>query len=74
MASPSPEWFSASSGSTRIGSILAVIFGHVALHQIARTGHNGRGMAIAAVVLGWIGVGTLALILLLAVAAGRRVM
>ena len=28
-----------------IGSILAVIFGHIALNQIKKTGQNGRGMA-----------------------------
>ena len=44
-----------------IGSILAVIFGHVALSQIKRAKgwKTGRGMAIAGVVLGWIGMATL---------------
>jgi len=50
-----------------IGSILAVIFGHVALRRIAREGKAGRGMAIAGLVLGYIGVGTLALLILLRV-------
>jgi hypothetical protein len=46
-----------------IGSILAVIFGHVAKGQIDRSGGTqaGRGMAIAGIVLGWIGVGVLML-------------
>lgn len=41
-----------------IGSILAVIFGHVSLNQIRRSGdrEGGRGMAITGVVLGWIGI------------------
>ncbi len=43
-----------------IGSILAVIFGHVAISQ---TGKNptlrGRGMAIAGLVLGYVGIGLL---------------
>lgn len=39
-----------------IGPILAVVFGHVSLNQINRTGQNGRGMAIAGTVLGWVGI------------------
>src|SRR5690349_7624101 len=35
-------------------SILAVIFGHVSYSQIKRTGEEGRGMAVAGIVLGWI--------------------
>ena len=53
-----------------VGSILAVIFGHVALSQIKRNpNQGGRGMAIAAVVLGWIGVGILIIVLLAGAAA-----
>ena len=44
-----------------IGSILAVIFGHVARRRIAREGTAGRGMATAGLVLGYIGIGTLVL-------------
>ena len=46
-----------------IGSFLAVIFGHVALSQIKRAKgwKTGRGMALAGVVLGWIGMAMLAL-------------
>src|SRR5262245_22841380 len=53
-----------------IGSILAVIFGHVALSQIRKSNGTmgGRGMAIAGVVLGWIGVGTLCLTVIVAIA------
>ena len=36
------------------GTLLAVIFGHVALSQIRRTGERGRGMAITGLVLGYI--------------------
>jgi len=44
-----------------IGSILALIFGYLARKQIdASDGtQQGRGMAIAGIVLGWVGVGTL---------------
>lgn len=52
-----------------IGSILAVIFGHIALSQIKRANgwKTGRGMAIAGVVLGWIGVVTLPLFIIAAI-------
>src|SRR5262249_15387814 len=40
-----------------IGSVLALIFGYVANRRIARAQgtQSGRGMAIAGIVLGWIG-------------------
>jgi uncharacterized protein DUF4190 len=46
-----------------IGSILALIFGYVAKGQIAASGgaQGGRGMAIAGIVLGWVGIGVLCL-------------
>jgi hypothetical protein len=44
-----------------IGSILALVFGYVARDQIKRTGQSGDGMAIAGIVLGWVGVGFLIL-------------
>lgn len=51
-----------------IGSILAVVFGHIALSQTSRDRSlGGRGMAIAGVVLGWIGVATLILVIIVAV-------
>ena len=47
-----------------IGSILAVIFGHVALNQMKKNPTmKGKGFAIAGVALGWTGVGILALLL-----------
>jgi Domain of unknown function (DUF4190) len=54
-----------------VGSILALIFGYIAKGQIDRSGGTvtGRGMAIAGIVLGWIGVGTLILFIVL-IAAG----
>ena len=58
-----------------IGSILALVFGYVAKGQIARSAgrQTGRGMAIAGIVLGWIGVGVLALVIVLALAFGDDV-
>lgn len=44
-----------------LGSILALIFGYVARQQIRERGESGDGMAIAGIVLGWIGVGFAAL-------------
>lgn len=38
-----------------VGSILGVIFGHIALRQITRTGEQGRGLAIAGLVVGYVG-------------------
>lgn len=41
-----------------IGSVLAVIFGHIGLSQINRSGgrQGGRGVAIAGLVLGYLGI------------------
>jgi hypothetical protein len=39
-----------------LASIAAVILGHVALRQIRERGEEGRGMAVAGLVLGYIGV------------------
>ena len=50
-----------------LGSILALIFGYIALRQIKQRQQRGRGLAIAGVVLGWIGVGLLAMVIVLAV-------
>ena len=42
-----------------IGSIVALIFGYIAKKQIDASGgtQSGRGMAVAGIVLGWVGVG-----------------
>ncbi|MDR0592353.1 MAG: DUF4190 domain-containing protein, partial [Bifidobacteriaceae bacterium] len=39
------------------GSVLAIIFGHVARSQIRRTGQDGAGMALAGLILGYIWLG-----------------
>ena len=49
-----------------VGSILALVFGYVARNQIKQRGQRGNGMAIAGIVLGWVGVGTLILVIILA--------
>jgi hypothetical protein len=53
-----------------IGSILAVIFGHVSLNQIKKNpGQKGKGFAIAGIALGWTGVGILLLVIVIAIGA-----
>jgi hypothetical protein len=47
-----------------VGSVLALIFGYVALSQIKKQGGGGRGLAIAGVVLGWVGIAALLLFII----------
>lgn len=47
-----------------VGSILALIFGYVARKQIRERNESGNGLAIAGIVLGWVGLGFLALFLI----------
>lgn len=54
-------------------SIVGIVLGHMALSEIRRTGERGRGLAIAALVLGYASVALLAVIgIALAVAASHR--
>ena len=46
------------------GSVLAIIFGHLAKAQIRRTGEKGEGMATAGLVLGYLGTAIVAIIIL----------
>lgn len=57
-----------------LGSVLALIFGYVGKNQIDRSGgqESGRGMAIAGIVLGWIGIGTLVLFIVLFAAGASQ--
>jgi hypothetical protein len=38
-----------------IGSIAGVITGHLALRQLKTNGENGRGLAVAGTIVGWVG-------------------
>jgi len=38
-----------------VASVVAVVTGHIARHQIKRTGEHGAGMALAGLVLGYLG-------------------
>lgn len=48
-----------------VGSILALIFGYIARNEIKKSGQGGDGMAIAGIVLGWVGVGILCAVLII---------
>ncbi len=54
-----------------VGSTLALIFGYVGKNQIDESGgaQGGRGLAIAGIVLGWVGIGALAIFLIVLAAA-----
>lgn len=39
-----------------MASVVAIILGHMARHEIAETGQEGKGLATTGIVLGWIGV------------------
>jgi hypothetical protein len=56
-----------------VGSILALIFGYQAKAQIDRSGgrETGRGMAVAGIVLGWVGVGLFLLFVLVFAVSAR---
>jgi hypothetical protein len=54
-----------------LGSILALIFGYMALSQIKKSHDRGRGLAIAGVVLGWIGMVTLVSVVALSAAVSE---
>lgn len=51
---------------------VGAILGHVALGRIARTGNEGRGLALAGIIIGWIGTAVLVgiIVLVIAVVAG----
>ena len=50
-------------------NLLGVIFGHVALNQINRTGEGGRGLALAGLIIGYVSLAIGAIWLLVVVAA-----
>lgn len=52
-----------------VGSVLALIFGYIARRQIRERGEGGDGMAIAGIVLGWVGVGIAAVFVVIMVVA-----
>ncbi|WP_348788538.1 DUF4190 domain-containing protein [Leifsonia sp. NPDC080035] len=55
--------------SAFVVSIVAVITGHIALSQIKRTGETGRGLALAGLIIGYVGVGFTVLFFIIWLAA-----
>jgi len=57
-----------------VTAIPAIVFGHVARHQIKRTGEQGAGLALAGLILGWVVVilGIVLIVVGLVVAAGTH--
>ena len=55
-----------------LATIPAIVLGHIARHQIRRTGEQGAGLALAGLILGWAAVilGMLLIVLALAMSAG----
>jgi hypothetical protein len=55
-----------------LASIPAIVFGHVARHQIKRTGEQGAGLALAGLILGWAVILGIVLIVGLAMSIGMQ--
>ncbi|CAN5723514.1 hypothetical protein BH20ACT1_BH20ACT1_06570 [soil metagenome] len=53
-----------------VGSILALVFGYIAKRQIAERNEQGAGFATAGIVLGWVGIGALVLVVVIAIIVG----
>ncbi|KXO97829.1 peptidylprolyl isomerase [Tsukamurella pseudospumae] len=53
------------------GGVLAIPFGHIALSQIKRTGEQGRGMAIAGLVLGYLSLVAVVAMIIFVIAAAN---
>jgi hypothetical protein len=53
-----------------LATIPAIVFGHMARHQIKRTGEQGTGLALAGLILGWAAAILGVLIVVAALAAG----
>ena len=52
-----------------VTAILALVFGYVSRKQIRQRGQNGSGLAVAGIVLGWIGLTLLVIAILVFVVA-----
>ncbi len=55
-----------------VTAIPAIVFGHVARHQIKRTGEQGAGLALAGLILGWATVILVIVLLGLAIFGGMH--
>jgi Domain of unknown function (DUF4190) len=54
-----------------IGFILGIVFGSIAKNQIDQSGgtQQGRGLAVAGIIIGWVGIGLGVLVLLIVIIA-----
>jgi Domain of unknown function (DUF4190) len=50
-------------------SVLALVFGYIARKQIRERGESGAGLALAGIVLGWVGVGLWGIFLIFVILA-----
>ena len=55
-----------------LATIPAIVFGHMARHQIKRSGEQGAGLALAGLILGWAAVILGILLLVIGVAISVR--
>jgi hypothetical protein len=55
-----------------LATIPAIVLGHMARHQIKRTGEQGAGLALAGLIIGWMAVILGILIVVAALAAGMH--
>ena len=53
-----------------LGSLAGVICGHISLNQIKKTGEQGRGMALAGLIVGYVGLALAIVGIVLAIAFG----
>lgn len=53
-----------------IPGAVGAVLGHVALRQIARSGQQGRGLALAGVIVGWLSFGLWAALLVVLIVLG----
>lgn len=54
--------------------IVGVIFGHLALRRITRSGERGRGIALAAIIIGYLRIALTAAVIVLLVCTGGRLL
>lgn len=54
-------------------SVLGIILGFVALNQIKTSGEQGRGLALAGIIIGFVAVGITVLVVIISVVAAATV-
>jgi Domain of unknown function (DUF4190) len=54
-----------------LGTIPAIVFGHMARNQIRQRNEQGAGLALAGLILGYVGVGLSVILVIIIIAAVR---